>query len=379
MHSIGPIVRFALFRLLLLKALLFCAALGISVFERRVNIGHFVILTPSASASIAPTPMQRLLAYDGRFYVYIAEHGYQPGGADNAFYPMWPAVIRLGSEIMRIPCSVAGLVAGNLLSLAAAIGLVVLFGECFPTLESGAYGGSGILAGCIFLLYPGNYTLSIQYSESLFSFLVVLVMLGLIRNNSILQCCAFFLPLTRAQGVFCGVLLIYLAFRNRQARVAALAGLLGVGTYFASMNVLCGSPLAGIRAQSYWGSVHSVKHLADPIGFVRGFFDVTSFHDVQGSLVDRLLFIVLIAILPAALSLPHRVGLWVLPLGIVPMVSGHFISSIRYFGLVIPWILLAAALLHTRAKWQAAFLICAIMFALQCWLADLFFRFEWVA
>jgi hypothetical protein len=151
----------------------------------------------------------RLAAWDGGYYLHIAQFGYPnnlPAHAGDArlfaFFPMFPAVIRAvhwllpGSYLLSavLVSIAAGSIAATLVAL---IARYVLGLRSTPT---AAYRGALITAAA-WSVQPASFVLSMAYSEGLFSALAAGSLLALIRRRwllaGLLACLA---GLTRPTG-----------------------------------------------------------------------------------------------------------------------------------------------------------------------------------
>lgn len=140
------------------------------------------------------------LAWDSQWFLSIARWGYhasplQAGGIgghhDFAFYPGWPAVLRIFGGI-GLPIAPAAVVAANLLFIVALVAIFVVLEQHFGT--DGARRGVTLLA-----FSPAAYVFSMAYSEPLFLLLTGLYFLG--RTRPMSPVLAGLAMLTRVTGV----------------------------------------------------------------------------------------------------------------------------------------------------------------------------------
>lgn len=144
---------------------------------------------------------------------------------------------------------------------------------------------------------------------------------------------------------------------------------LGWGAYLGLMWIWTGHPLAGIEAQQYW-HVHAIGNLWNIPKFVTGFFDVTVWHGFTGSALDRCGFVLLLYALPLLWRMGKDLLMWTLMLGILPAMSGTFVSFLRFESCAFP-VFLAGAALFTglKRRWPlAAFLaMSALLHGILLW------------
>ncbi|MFE9422188.1 glycosyltransferase family 39 protein [Kitasatospora sp. NPDC006697] len=112
-------------------------------------------------------------SWDGKWYQRIAVQGYHPesiaavGGVQHlhqnsvAFFPLYPALMRLVSQVTGIGAYGAGMVVAILSSVAAAIGIYLIADEL-------AGPRAGVIAAALWAVVPGSGVEWAVYSDSLF-------------------------------------------------------------------------------------------------------------------------------------------------------------------------------------------------------------------
>ncbi|UUA10894.1 MULTISPECIES: glycosyltransferase family 39 protein [Streptomyces] len=125
-------------------------------------------------------PWDVLASWDGWWYQQIAEHGYDPAlepvpgatglitleGNSAAFFPLYPALMRLVSECTGLGLFGAGLTVSVLASFVAALGIYAV------TRRLGGH-RAGLVAAGLWAVWPGSGTEWSGYSESLYTALAV--------------------------------------------------------------------------------------------------------------------------------------------------------------------------------------------------------------
>ncbi|MCP5528095.1 MAG: hypothetical protein H7A47_14985 [Verrucomicrobiales bacterium] len=321
--------------------------------------------------------------WDSEHYLYLSTAGYSPDARSIAFYPLWPLLIRGGAAVTGASGLVAGLVLANVLSL---LGWLL-----FHHVTSSRLGErSANLALALLLAFPGSLFFQFGYSESLFFLLLMTLWWGMERNRyQVAWCAGFLAPLARGVGVF-GVIpicwhwtvdqrrtrlarrAVSIAERSHEPHTEGTSGsgstlllaapLIGWGTYLCLMWLWTGSPFAGLDAQRYWGA-HAIGNLWDVSKFIAGFFRYSEWHAFSGSLLDRLAFLLLLNAIPSLWRVGKDLLVWVYALGVIPAMSGTFVSFVRFeacaFPVFIGW---AVMLLGWRGRWPAAvFLIVNVL------------------
>ena len=300
--------------------------------------------------------------WDAAHYLYLSEVGYKPGAPSDAFYPLWPLLMRWTAPLFGGSHLVAGMVAANVLSTAAFL--------LFYRITSRRFGPTVAGWSLVFLLiFPGSLFYQFIYTESLFLLLLMILWHGLEEKNYVTAwVAAFLLPLSRAVGVFCllpvvwhlvsknvsagaspyrgncgrarllpsrGVKTIPFFKQALRAFILLAAPLLGWSVYFVLMWTWTGDAFWGFKAQKFWG-VHSVWNLIDVPKFVVALANPSVLHDFTGSLVDRCVFVLVVFTLPGIWRLGKDLFLWVYVLGILTAMSGEFTSYTRFASTAFP-------------------------------------------
>jgi hypothetical protein len=314
-----------------------------------------------------PTWASAYKTWDGNHYLYLSEMGYQPGAISNAFYPLWPICIRLGSWLFLGNYFASALVLSNLFSLAGWL----LFHRFVWDYHSEKVAD---LATLFLLAYPGALFFAFPYSESLFFLLCIAFFVALYRRHYLFASLAsFFLPLTRVIGVFIGVPFFYDIYQSwKEAGKVQLGDLayliapsLGMLMHFAIMYISTGNPLEGMNAQMHYVSQRSASKLLDIPAFVRSFFDVKLWHGFLDSPFDRLCFLIMLLFLVKMWKMDRRYALFAIFLGLVSGMAGTLMSFMRYLAIVFP-LFIAVADVFSKEKWKKfQWLVLAVSFSLQ--------------
>lgn len=201
------------------------------------------VLFPALFTTTSGTRMFQ--TWDAGAYFDIAHGGYSSREL-CAFYPLWPACIRVGSWCLGGRALMAGYVLANLFSL----GALLLFYRlvCEKEGPETAYRSTLLL-----LLFPGAMFFFVPYSESLF-FLLLMACLLCIHHRAYAGAAvaATLLPLTRATGIFVLPLIAWAVFQNRaslRTYAICIGPIAGYATYFGIMWRCTGNAATGFQAQ----------------------------------------------------------------------------------------------------------------------------------
>jgi hypothetical protein len=348
-----------------------------------------------------PVFASHFATWDGAHYLFLSEVGYGPGVRSNAFYPLYPLLVRWASVFTGGSHLLAGLVLANLCSLAG----WVIFHEVTRR-RFGADTARWALA--LLVAFPGSLFFQFVYTEGLFFLLVMVLWMGLERQRyGWAWIAALLLPLTRAVGLFCLLPIAWHLVTRRplgwmrrwgverwdppETSTAAsgpvnpagflpysllLAPVAGWVFYLALMWRWTGDPFDGMAAQRYWGA-HSIANLINVPKFVVALFSPSEWHAFRGSILDRGMFILLLYGLPLMWRLGKDQLVWAYVLGILPAMSGTFTSFTRFESIAFPLFIAWGAFLARRTGHWTRLLALAVSGGLHLWLLWRFVNFRW--
>jgi hypothetical protein len=313
-------------------------------------------------------------SWDAEHYLYIAAHGYEAGASRCAYYPLFPLMIRYFSMITGVSQLISGMILANVFSLAGWCLFFIIV--CRRLGES-----TGKLALVLLVTFPGALFFQFVYSESLFFLLLMLLVLGLEKDRfGLTFLAAFLLPLTRAVGIFCIFPLFWHVMTNslpslwerlngqirwsrgnngvgelaqaRQHMKAVtlrnhfifawllLAPICGCTGYLMLMQKWTGNAFESVEAQKQIG-FQSFANIFNVSGFLTTFYSAPNYGDAgssfcRTSFIDRVFFVLLLYSIPTIWRLEKSWLLWALFLGVVPAMSGMYISYTRFASVVFP-------------------------------------------
>jgi hypothetical protein len=389
---------------------------------------HYLHWPPDAPG---PTRLSTFAAWDGAHYLKIATTGYEKGWATCAFYPLWPGLIRAASAVTRLNPALVGLLLANVLSLA---GFAV-----FYRLADEFHGRRMANVSLLLLLAsPGALFFNVIYTESLFLLLISLFFLFLLRGHyGRAAAVGFFLPLTKAVGIFCLAPFAWELLRSKAesrkqktemtagksaisnqpsavdfaafapscgnpelaSSQSAMAGnsqlathnsqivwrrfawllvpLLGYATYFFIMYQSTGNPWEGFDAQRFFVNHPSLKNIVNFSAAWHSLLDCRSFHAMLTSVLDRSFLILFLGSLPFIWRLNRSYFWYALLAGLVPALSMWFLSYTRHVMACLPlFIALGQALQAPARRWLLAYYV-ALMAGIQIVLFARFLTFDW--
>ncbi len=211
-----------------------------------------------------------LTAWDGSYYVGIAEAGYHAqveGFPDYAFYPGYPIVVRATMLLTGGDAGLAAVVASN---LAFFLALLVLYALSVRHLEP----RRALLSLWFLSLAPGAIAYVLSYSDSLMLLLAVCAFLAMETRHGWLAGIALALAtLTRAPGILLGLPLLLLiverdGWRPTRAWLPLFLAPLVLLGFYGYLWWLTGDPTAPISAQSYWRLPDATEAIASPMASV---------------------------------------------------------------------------------------------------------------
>jgi putative flippase GtrA len=313
------------------------------------------------SPSLAQHPLALLTAWDGRWYRMVAARGYLvvPGHqSDTAFFPLYPALRRVGRSLGLSP-NAAGLLLSN---VALLVGLVVLYELVRQWSDEATARRASVYAA----IFPIGYVFSMVYPEALV--LAAMALAGLLAARGRWNAAAVVAAvaaLTRPEALFLVLPLGALAARtwaaaDSRTRCRALTA---VAAAPAAVAGICaydwrtfGDPIAFSTAQRSWGRSfeldgpwRAITELAGSLGTSNAWL----FRDAAFCVVYIALLVAAARIVPmswvAAATLMIVLPLW----------SGSFTSDAR-FGVVAPPIYAGLALIGRRRAIDVPLRICSL-------------------
>jgi hypothetical protein len=297
--------------------------------------------------------------WDAQHYLYLAREGYGPGCMSNAFFPLYPWLIRGAGLALGGRFLAAALVVSNLLGTAA---MAYLFLLVRP------FGGPrAAFFSCLFLAaFPTAFYMSLPYSESLFLFLCLGFLFHARQGRTgWASAFAFLLPLSRPMGLLACLAVAADAWAGRKGKgvlkanrlVLAAAFAAGAGAYLAFMKQATGDPMSGLKAQAFFASGYLQGGILRPWEWIsRNFIHLHySLNGVGDSLLNRLGFLAFLAGMAAASRrLPPAWAALGWVLGLAPASSGDLMSYIRYLDVVFPLFIYAADRMKLRPWYYLA-------------------------
>lgn len=138
--------------------------------------------------------------WDGTWYSLVAENSYDPGmSATAAFFPLYPWLMQLGSDLTGMPIETVGWIVSKL----AFLGALVMTYKLVQLDFSEKIARWTLVALAVF---PTAFFFSAIYTESLFLFLAVTTLWAARKNDWLLAVImAFFATMTRSAGIMLGL------------------------------------------------------------------------------------------------------------------------------------------------------------------------------
>ena len=298
-----------------------------------------------------PTAATAFATWDAQHYLFLATEGYGPGRQSIAFFPLFPWLIRAAATLPGLGPLTGALLLANGLSLAAFLLLFRFVSRADPD--------AGVHTLLLLLAFPGALFFHFPYTESLFLFLAVATLFAVTRERWLLAAAAAFaLALTRPNGVLIGVALLYAvvaAWRRKrkiewQPLLALAAPALGIAAYLLFMRATCGDALAGFEMQNAFNAKRSLGNVVQPLSVLRELIDVRMPHGVLYSLLDRLVFLLVLATLVPLWRTDRLLFWYTLPMALVGPLSGSFVSYTRFAAVLFPCELVLARGLSSERR-----------------------------
>lgn len=318
--------------------------------------------------------------WDAQHYLYLSEQGYQPNQNSNAFYPLFPFLIRLFSPLFP-NSQYSGLFLSNILSIIGIIYFYLFVKKYFKNKSSLAFSSVILL-----LAFPTSFYFSLIYTESLFFFLSVLFFYLLYKNRFL--CAGIFallLPLSRPVGIFIIFPFVFYAVRylyslspkltwwQRAKKIftdkrffLSLSPLLGLLVYFSIMYLFTSSASSGFAAANHFISNYKITNILHPDIFLKNLFSPLPLqHIFNNSIIDRGFFLLFgVSLYFIYKKLDKTLFIYALTVGLVPL-FGSFMSYSRYLLIAFPVFMVFAGLLESKNNRVYISLILLLIVILQ--------------
>src|ERR1700676_2022808 len=198
----------------------------------------------------------RLLRWDSEWYKIIATEGYKYDGDPDltqtvVFYPLYPTLCRLVSEISGIEVFDSMLLVANLATVAAVLLLFKLVREGFDD-------RTALSTVAMFSFFPSSIYLSAVYTEPLALLLMVSFFLAITRQRFLAAAVLAGLAVaTRSSGIVLFPVLLWELWRARPPRrflleavPASIAASAGLWLYILYLGFAFGHPMAFADGQA---------------------------------------------------------------------------------------------------------------------------------
>lgn len=192
-----------------------------------------------------------LRSWDAKFYLWDAHHGYPTTqnfrlAKPDAFFPLYPGVIRAAHFVMQIPWSAAAILVACLSgALLVAVGTVLATDVWGP--------GRGASAGMLLAAFPGSVVAGLGYADPLGLALASLFLLMVRRRSYLLAGLAGLLATTcfslLVVPISAVVVWRIIAERRWEPALSGLLSLLGPLAFYLYLWVHVGSPLFWFRLE----------------------------------------------------------------------------------------------------------------------------------
>jgi hypothetical protein len=322
---------------------------------------------------ILPRPTPTLLTsyetWDAQHYLYLAAHGYSPGIQSNAFYPLFPLIVRF-LAFSGLPYWTVGLILSNGLSLGAS--------AFFYLFVKNIWDEKIAFQSCLWsLAFPTAFYSGLLYTESLFLFLTLTFFYYFQQGRLFPStCCAFLLPLSRPTGVMVSLALLVGGkagpVGNKQTIVGRVLPVVtvfvGFIIYLLLMKILTGDYFSGFSALGSFVNQSHIEHFLRPWNwFMENFIhNPYTLNMPQTSFLNRAMFLIVVLTLPLLYpNVGKKLFAYTLVLGIVPALSTNLMSYIRYASVLFPFFILAALKIK---EGRVQNLILSICFLVQAFL-----------
>jgi hypothetical protein len=237
------------------------------------------VVFSTAAVAAAASPRLRVVStfgsiWDGRWYLWIAQHGYphqlvnEGDGSRWAFFPAFPALVRGVATITRLSLPDAATATAFVLGLTATLAIWLALREVVGTVLADR-------AALLFVFCPTAYVLSLGYTEGLFLTAAALSLFAISRHWWVTAgLCASVAGLSRTTGIVVIVAVVAsalaAAWRGRAFRplIGSALAPLGLAGFMVYSWAMVGTPVAFLASERFWRGQHFVWFITPIEGFV---------------------------------------------------------------------------------------------------------------
>jgi hypothetical protein len=342
-------------------------------------------------APLAPAWIARWAGFDGVHYITIIENGYFGTGLIQAFFPVYPLLVKL-LDFIKNP-----LITGMIISLISLMCSIVVFAKLVVRNVAGEIEKKRVLVGAMFALltFPTSYFFLGLYTESLF-FLLVLLTFFLMHQKKWLMAgvVAGIASGTRVVGVaLFPALLMQAYFDNTAIRkhalpwrnwLIALISLGGLLFYMLYLQRVFNDPMYFLHVQNAFGGGRQETFVLFPqvlFRYIKILSTVNPFTWAYYSYLQEFFvtaevgIVLLVATVKKLVPWSYLTFSWLAYL--IPPLTGTFQSMPRYVLILFPlYLIYARWFAKGPIPMSALFFLHAILLVVNI---VLFFEGKWVA
>ncbi|MBI2086301.1 hypothetical protein HYT74_03085 [Candidatus Daviesbacteria bacterium] len=308
--------------------------------------------------------------WDSAHYVSIAANGYKY--PQQAFFPMWPLVIKITSFILP------PLLATFILSFIFGLLTFVFFYFLAKKLTGEYYAKMALI---FFACFPSTFILHAGYTEGLFLTLTLLSFLLMEQRKYLLSAIlAGFSSMTRLAGV--GIAISYLLLKQSIFKRFTLLtiGISGILFYMLYLQTIFGNGFIFIDAQKEWCKVQGRCNFVFPLIPLINYANLLLAGWLKPSLSTAFLdwlfsVIFLILLLPVTRKLGFTYFIYSLVVLILPLFSTT-VGMVRYVLVAFPVFFVIPSVIKSKILF---FIVCILLFLLELRFVTLFTNRMWVA
>ncbi len=359
-----------------IKKVIFFVLLAKILFFAAVYIGYksFSFDTETFSANLVYpkeqgiSPSTTFNTWDSQHYYLLSDKGYGVNPMSDAFYPLYPTLIKLFRPVFLGNTVLTGVVLSNIFSIIGMLFLYLLVLKLFKS-------QTAFKTVLLFSAFPTAFHMNIMYSEALF-LMLVFGFFYYIYNNKFMPAVIFalLLPISRPQGILLlAPLVVFILIKHKYKFLRVLkakenfiigAFILGWFGYFFFMYNETGSFFAGFEAQKLYVAQSSIWNiLRIDQWFIGNFVNLEfSLHGYTNSIIDRSFFIIYLIMLYYIYKKTNKVlFVFALFMGLIPALSDHFMSYTRLLLPVFPMFIALGKVI----KEKTAYVIAVLLFLVQ--------------
>lgn len=307
--------------------------------------------------------------WDGSHYLSISVNGYDFVNHQQAFFPLWPILVKFFSQF-RVSIAESTYI----LSFFLSGGVFILFYLLTKKMIGADIGKRALIC---FAAFPSTMFLHSGYTESLYLFLTLFSFYAFEKKYYLLSALsAGFASATRIVGISLSALQLFSDVKFYRKIFYFLISLLGLIGYMTYLQITINDPLAFLKAHESWGRYPTILPSA-LFEYTFKLIEGKAFINLSSNFIDWITALITPIFLVAVYKkLGWNYFIYSVIVYCMALFSGAFYGMIRAVLVAFPIFMVFPLMVKNQLFF---YLLCFLMFLLQLRFIVLFIHGIWVA